>query len=61
MSTPGAANGTCNALMPNNSVYQRFLWVIQQIVNNGMYVLIDNHLAEDNTVRPPFQTLYPTK
>jgi hypothetical protein len=51
VSVPGAANGTCNALVPNNSVYQRFLWVIKQIVDNGMYVLIDNHTNLDNTVR----------
>ncbi|CAL5222764.1 g5176 [Coccomyxa viridis] len=45
----GGNAGTCNANMPNNSVYTRFLYVIKVLVDNGFYVLIDNHLNTDST------------
>jgi hypothetical protein len=45
----GGNTGTCNALVPNTSVYTRFLWVIQQAVDNGFMILIDNHLNLDST------------
>lgn len=48
-SSAGGDTGKCNAQVPNSSNFQRYLWVIQQIVDNGFYVLIDNHLAEDMT------------
>ena len=48
-SSTGGNTGNCNAKVPNTSNFQRYLWVIQQIVDNGFYVLIDNHLAEDMT------------
>ncbi|CAL5227268.1 g10199 [Coccomyxa viridis] len=42
-------SGICNANMPNDSVYARFLYVIKVLVDNGFYVLIDNHLNLDST------------
>ncbi|BDA41281.1 probable endoglucanase E1 [Coccomyxa sp. Obi] len=45
----GGNSGTCNALVPNDSGYKRFLWVIKAMVDNGFMVLIDNHLNLDST------------
>lgn len=45
----GAADGVCNEQVPNNSVYARFLWVVRFLTHNNFYVVIDNHLAVDNT------------
>ncbi|CAL5222763.1 g5175 [Coccomyxa viridis] len=44
-----SSSGTCNADMPNTSVYTRFLYVVKVLVDNGFYVLIDNHLNTDST------------
>ena len=49
VSPTGGNSGTCNALVPNNSGYNRFLWVIKAMVDNGFMVLIDNHLNLDST------------
>jgi hypothetical protein len=49
---PGDSAGavtTCNAALPNNTVYARFLYVIKFLTANGFYVLIDNHLSYDDT------------
>ena len=46
---PLAANGTCNADLPNESPYTRFLYVIRFLTANGLYVLIDNQLSFDDT------------
>ena len=43
------AQGICNSAVPNTSNYLRFLYVIQVLVDNGFYVLIDNHLSLDDT------------
>ena len=40
----------CNDYLPNHSTLDRFLWVINFFAKNGFYVLIDNHLREDQTV-----------
>lgn len=48
-SPTGGNSGTCNALVPNDSNYKRFLWVIKAMVDNGFIVLIDNHLNLDST------------
>ncbi len=45
----GGNSGTCNALVPNNSGYNRFLWSVKFLVDNGFLVLIDNHLNLDST------------
>ena len=46
---PNAVNGTCNADLPNESAYTRFLYVVRFLTANGLYVLIDNHLSFDDT------------
>ena len=48
-SDPLANSGTCNADLPNASVYTRFLYVVRFLAANGLYVLVDNHLSFDNT------------
>lgn len=36
-----SASGTCNAYLPNGpSTLPRYLWVIQYLVANGMYVMV---------------------
>lgn len=45
----GSNSNTCNAQLPNNSGYSRFLWVIKQMVDNGFTVLLDNQLNLDST------------
>jgi hypothetical protein len=45
----GAADGTCNAALPNDSIYKRFLYVVSALANNGFYVIVDNHLSYDST------------
>lgn len=45
----GAANGVCNADIPNDSVYKRYLYVISALAANGFYVVLDNHVVVDNT------------
>ena len=45
----GAADGICNEQLPNDSVYNRFLYVVRTLAANGFYVLIDDHLSFDAT------------
>ena len=45
----GGNAGTCNANLPNDSGYHRFLYTVQKMVDEGFYVLIDNHLSLDDT------------
>lgn len=40
---------TCNDYLPSNSTYERFCWVVHFFAHNGFFVLIDNHLREDQT------------
>jgi hypothetical protein len=40
----------CNHYVPSDSTMNRFLFVLRFFVQNGFYVLIDNHLREDQTV-----------
>ena len=40
----------CNDYLPSSSTYDRFCWVVHFFASNGFYVLIDNHLREDQTV-----------
>lgn len=44
------AAGMCNDYLPNDTTFNRFLWVVNFFARNGFYVLIDNHLREDQTV-----------
>ncbi|MBA3237641.1 MAG: cellulase family glycosylhydrolase [Parachlamydiaceae bacterium] len=46
---PIREKGMINDYLPNDSTFKRFLWVINFFAKNGFYVLIDNHLREDQT------------
>ncbi|WP_068470682.1 cellulase family glycosylhydrolase [Candidatus Protochlamydia phocaeensis] len=47
---PQRQAGMCNSYLPNDTTLNRFLWVVNFFAQNGFYVLIDNHLREDQTV-----------
>ena len=51
----GAANGICNQLLPNDSIYKRFLYVVSALAANGFYVIVDNHITYDSTYQNPAQ------
>lgn len=40
---------SCNDYLPSSSTYDRFCWVVHFFASNGFYVLVDNHLREDQT------------
>lgn len=40
---PNLVNGMCNAYFPFSSVLDRYLWVVQKLISEGLYVLIDYH------------------
>jgi hypothetical protein len=47
------STGTCNANLPDSSVYARFIYLIRYLARQGFYVIVDNHfnvdtLAADN-------------
>ena len=48
---PAAAyqGNKCNTYLPNTSVRDRFIYVVKFYIQNGFYVIIDNHLREDQT------------
>lgn len=46
---PTRVAGKCNDYVPNTSTLDRFVWVVNFFAKNGFYVLIDNHLREDQT------------
>lgn len=48
-SPPDRKPGMINDYLPNDSTFNRFLWVINFFAKNGFYILIDNHLREDQT------------
>jgi aryl-phospho-beta-D-glucosidase BglC (GH1 family) len=48
-SPPDRSSGQCNGYLPNDSTFNRFVWVVDFFARNGFYVLIDNHLREDQT------------
>jgi len=43
------AGNTCNGYLPKDSVRDRFMYVVEFYAKNGFYVMIDNHLREDQT------------
>ena len=45
--------GICNAYLPSSSTIERFLFVIQFLAGNGLYVVLDNDLSFDKTVLDP--------
>ncbi len=47
---PARTAGMCNDYLPSSSTRARFIYVVQFFIHNGFYVLIDNHLREDDTV-----------
>ena len=52
--------GTCNADLPNTSVYTRFLYTVRYLAANGFYVVLDNQLNTDPTC-PNNPTVRPAK
>lgn len=50
MVAPVAGSHQCNDYFPNDTTLNRFLWTVNFFAKNGFYVLIDNHLREDQTV-----------
>lgn len=46
---PARIPGKCNDYFPNDTTLNRFLWTVNFFAKNGFYVLIDNHLREDQT------------
>ena len=51
VSPPDSYNdGTCNADLPNDSAYTRFLYVIRYLTRNNFYVVIDNQVNTDSTI-----------
>jgi aryl-phospho-beta-D-glucosidase BglC (GH1 family) len=50
MHAPPLYPSVCNDYLPNTSTFDRFVWVVNFFAENGFYVLIDNHLREDQLV-----------
>lgn len=48
-SAPKYHNNQCNGYLPNSSVRDRLIWVAKFYAKNGFYVMVDNHLREDQT------------
>lgn len=42
-------SNSCNDYLPNSSTYDRYCWVVHFFASNCFYVLVDNHLREDQT------------
>ena len=47
LAPPTRTPGMCDNYFPNDTTLNRFLWVVNFFAKNGFYVLIDNHLRED--------------
>ncbi|KAK9803427.1 hypothetical protein WJX72_011774 [[Myrmecia] bisecta] len=43
------APGICNAYLPNDSTFNRLIWVVNYLANNGFYVLLDNQFNVEQT------------
>ena len=43
-------SGTCNSYLPNDSVLDRFLYVVDFLATNNLYVVLSNNVTADNTV-----------
>ena len=46
---PSYSGNACNGYLPNTSTRDRFIWVAKFFAKNGFYVMVDNHLREDQT------------
>ncbi len=49
VSPPTRVTGQCDDYFPNDTTMNRFVWVVNFFAKNGFYVLIDNHLREDQS------------
>ena len=47
---PPQTSGVCNSSLPNDSVLDRFMFVLDLFARNGMYVMIDDHLNLDSSI-----------
>ena len=45
----GGNSGVCNSYLPADSVFNRFMYVVQFLARNGIYVLLDNQINFDTT------------
>jgi hypothetical protein len=45
----GGNSGICNSYLPSESVFNRFMYVVQFLTRNGFYVLLDNQINFDTT------------
>jgi hypothetical protein len=43
------SGGVCNSYLPSDSVFNRFMYVVQFLTRNGIYVLLDNQINFDTT------------
>ena len=41
--------GTCNSYMPQQNTLDRFLWTVDYLARNGLYVMLDNQFNLDQT------------
>jgi hypothetical protein len=41
--------GVCNAYLPEDSVLNRFLWVVNYFAGQGFYIILDNQFNLDQT------------
>ena len=41
--------GTCNSYLPHTTVLDRFLWTVDYLTRNGLYVMLDNQFNLDQT------------
>lgn len=46
---PERTAGQCNGYLPKTSTRDRLIWITKFYVDNGFYVLLDNHFREDST------------
>ena len=48
--SPGHVAGSCDDYLPTDSTFGRFIWNINMLARNGIYVLLDNHSNFDPTI-----------
>ena len=47
---PKGVSGVCNSYVPSDSIFNRFVYVVQFFARNGFYIILDNQLNFDTTV-----------
>lgn len=45
----GGQAGLCNSYVPADSTFNRFIYVVQFLARNGLYVILDNQFNFDTT------------